>query len=161
MRGMHKRVSKRATVIASAIALGSLVIAGGVAYALWSVTGSGSGRATAGVVVEATITPADGEPDLYPGVTDGDLYFTVDNPNPFAVTFTDMTVGAITSSDEAGCPGTNITVTSPVTGLNLVAPAGTSGELTVADVVAMDAGAPNECQGVTFDVAVTLSGVQD
>ena len=46
-------------------------------------------------------------------------------------------------------------------GLSLAAPANsTTGQLSIANVVSMAAGAPDGCQGVTFTVALTLTGTQ-
>jgi hypothetical protein len=116
--------------------------------------------------VAATVTPVDcavepGCVDLYPGYTGGDLYFTITNPNPYDITFTDMTPGPVTVvSASPGCPPAAITV-SPATGLFLLAPAGaTTGELSIVDVVTMETTAPDACQGASFDVEITLTGMQ-
>lgn len=92
--------------------------AGGVAVALWSATGSGSGQAQATTAVAAEIAAASGEPDLFPGFTDGDVSFTITNDNPYDIEFTDMTAGTVTSSDEANCPASNVTVAG-ASGLSL------------------------------------------
>ena len=153
-------MSTRKKLVITGAVTAVLALGAGIAYALWSGEGTGSGRARATVAVGATLAPADGTPDLYPGFTGGDLYFTIDNPNPYQITFTDMTAGAVTSSDETACPAANVTVTSPVTGLSLVAPPGTSGQLSITDVVSMSPDAPDGCQGVAFDIALTLVGTQ-
>lgn len=157
---------KRLNAIAGATLL--VVLSTTIALALWSAQGTGSGRARATTAVNATITPVNCTPspacaDLYPGFTDGDLYFTITNTNPYDITFTDMTAGAITvdAGHAAGCPATSITVDSPVTGLSLVAPAGsTTAQRSIADVVTMIAAAPNGCQGASFDIVLTLTGLQ-
>jgi hypothetical protein len=111
-------------------------------------------------VVEATLNAADGAPDLYPGFTGGDVFFTITNPNAFGITYTDMTAGTITSSDEGECPAINVTIT-PATGLNLLSPpSATSEALSIADVVSMSVDAPDSCQGVSFGIALTLTGDQ-
>jgi hypothetical protein len=146
----------------------AVLVSAGVAFALWSAQGTGSGRAQATTAVSATVTPVNcaATPaciDLYPGYTEGDVYFTITNPNPYDITFTGMTAGAVTvdAAHAAGCPATSITVESPVTGLSLVAPAdSTTGELSIDDVVTMIAAAPNGCQGASFDIALTLTGTQ-
>jgi hypothetical protein len=148
------------------VALATLVSAGAV-FALWSAQGTGSGRARATTAVTATVTPVNcsatpGCLDLYPGFTDGDVYFTITNPNPYAITFTGMTAGAITvDAGHPACPNTSITVDSPVTGLSLVAPASsTTGQLSIANVVNMIGTAPDGCQGASFDIVLTLTGSQ-
>jgi hypothetical protein len=137
-----------------------LVTLGGIAAALWSATGSGSGRARATTAQSVTVNATTGAADLYPGFTGGDLFFTLTNPNLYGVTFSSMSAGTVTSSDPTNCPASNVTVGS-ATGLSLpVGGSATSGTLSIADVVSMASAAPNGCQGVTFDVAVTLTGTQ-
>jgi hypothetical protein len=157
---------KRMILTVSTVLTVLLVV--GVAFALWTARGTGSGRARATTAVDATVTPVNcaSEPgciDLYPGYADGDLYFTITNDNPYEVTFTDMTAGSVTvdAAHAAACPASSITVESPVTGLNLVAPANsTTGQLSINDVVSMASSAPDGCQGASFDVQLTLTGTQ-
>ncbi|MGH2418145.1 MAG: hypothetical protein ACRDFY_07405 [Candidatus Limnocylindria bacterium] len=156
----------RTTVIAGTALL--LVLSTTAVLALWSAQGTGSGRAEATTAVTATVTPVDCSPspacaDLYPGFTEGDLYFTITNANPYEVTFTDMTAGAITvdALHAPDCPAASVAVDSPVSGLNLVAPASsTTGQLSIPDVVSMIVAAPDGCQGASFDIVLTLTGSQ-
>jgi hypothetical protein len=158
---------RKRTIVFGGAAL-ALLVSAGVVFAVWSAQGGGSGRAQATTAVSATVTPVDcaSTPecvDLYPGYTEGDVYFTITNPNPYEITFTGMTAGDITvdADHAADCPATSITVESPVTGLSLVAPANsTTGELSIDDVVTMIAAAPDGCQGASFDIALTLTGTQ-
>ena len=77
------------------------------------------------------------------------------------VAFDSMTPGAITSSNPGACPSSNVTASS-ATGLSLpVGANATSGAQSIANVVSMDNGAPDGCQGVTFTIALTLTGSQD
>lgn len=141
-------------------AIGALVVIAGVAFALWSSTGSGSGTARATTAVDAVVNASDGDPDLYPGFTEGDLSFTVTNANAYPIEYTDMTAGTVTSSNESACPATNVTVTG-ASGLTLTSPPDdTSGQLEITDVVSMDVAAPDECQGVSFEVGLVLTGEQ-
>jgi hypothetical protein len=158
---------KKRTIVFGGVALAMLVSAGAV-FALWSAQGTGSGRARATTAVTATVTPVNcaatpGCVDLYPGYTNGDVYFTITNANPYNVTFTGMTAGAITvdALHAADCPASSITVTSPVSGLSLVAPASsTTAELSINNVVSMISTAPDGCQGASFDISLTLTGTQ-
>lgn len=152
-----KSVLKKLAVVATAV---GVVVAGGVAYALWSATGSGSGTATALTAQTITVTAATGAADLYPGFTQGDVYFTVSNNNPYAVTFASMTPGTITSSNEGACPAAKLTVAS-ATGLGM-AVAGNASNVaqSIPNVVTLASDAPDGCQGVTFTIALTLSGTQ-
>jgi hypothetical protein len=140
--------------------LAALLLGGGVAVALWSTTGIGTGSAKADTVQTATVTAATGTADLYPGFNGGDVYFTITNPNPFPVEFTSMTAGTVVSSDPVNCPASNVTVTG-ATGLSLTVPANTtSATQSIADVVTMVLAAPNGCQGVSFSIALQLAGTQ-
>ncbi len=154
---MRVRISNR--MAAGVIALVVLLTAG-LAIALWSSDGSGNGRAAAISAQTVTVNAATGAADLYPGNTQGDVHFTLTNDNPYPIRFTDMTPGAVTSSDPTNCPASNVTVGSE-TDLTLdVAANATSGAQSIADVVTMVSGAPDGCQGVTFTIALDLTGTQ-
>jgi hypothetical protein len=150
----------RRTKIAGTLAVGVMLLGGGIAGALWSANGGGPGQAKALTANTLTVSAATGAADLYPGFSGGDAFFTITNSNPYGVTFASMTAGAVTSSNPSGCPSTNVTVANAA-GLSLAIGANaTSATLSIADVVTMVAGAPDACQGVTFDIAMTLSGSQ-
>ena len=139
---------------------GAAAVLGGAAFAMWSSTGVGPGNAKALSAVNITVSAATGAADLYPGFTQGDVFFTSANTNPYPVTFTSMSPGTITSSDQTNCPASNLTV-STASGLSLLVPAGaTATPGTIADVVTLASTAPNGCQGVVFTIALTLSGSQ-
>lgn len=153
-------MSRKKKLVAGGVAVAILAVAG-VAFALWSSTGSGSGTATATEAVSAAVNPSGGVPDLYPGFTDGDVYFTVTNDNPYPIEYQSMAAGTVTSGNEAACPASNVTVADVPSGLALASPAeSTSTELSIADVVSMAAAAPDGCQGVSFDIDLVLTGVQ-
>ena len=151
---------KRRTKVAGAVTLTVVLLGGGIAGALWSASGNGPGQARAVTAQTLTVSAATGAADLYPGFTGGDAFFTVTNANPYPVTFASMTAGAVTSSNPAGCPSSNVSVAN-ATGLSLaVAASATSATLSIVDVVTMVAGAPDGCQGATFTIALTLTGSQ-
>jgi hypothetical protein len=151
-----KKLFSRRMGVTTALVLGALIVS--VAFAAWTSTGTGSGRARSLSAQNSTVTARTGAADLYPGFTDGDLYFTVDNPNPYDVTFTSATFGAVTSSDTTACPSSNVTVDASAGSLSLTVPAGSAGtDLQINDVVNMLAAAPNGCQDKTFDIVVTLN----
>ena len=130
-----------------------------VAFALWSTSGVGTGSAKALTAQSLTVNAATATADLYPGFTQGDVYFSVNNPNPYPVTITSMTPGAITTSNPS-CVATNITVAS-ASGLSIVLPANsTATGQTITNVVTMLSTAPDACQGVTFTIGLTLTGTQ-
>jgi len=136
------------------------VVAAGTAYAMWSAGGSGNGTSKALSAQAITVTAATGSADLYPGFSGGDLSFTLSNSNPYPVNLTTMTTTAITSSSPVACPASNLTVTTPATVSIPLAAAATNVATTVADVATLASAAPDGCQGVTFTVALTLSGIQ-
>lgn len=150
-----KKMTKVAVFVAVAV-----VAVGGIAAALWSSTGTGPGQARATSAQAITVSAATGPGELYPGFTGGDVYFTLTNTNPYPVTFTSMTAGAVTSSDTTACPSANVTATG-ATGLSLTVGANsTSGTLSIPDVITMLSSAPDGCQAKTFNVALTLTGAQ-
>jgi hypothetical protein len=147
---------------AATVAVG---VGGGITWAAWSVTGSGSGGGAAlssqSLVVTA-VSPSGPGASLYPGGPAGWVYFTVQDPNPFAVNVTGMTWGTPVSSNPTACPSANVTLdaNAPTT-LSLPVAAGTtSGALQINGVLDMSHAAPNGCQGVVFTVPVTVSGTQ-
>ncbi len=150
--------ARRMVIVAGGVAC-ALVM--GVAFALWTQTGTGTGSAKALQAAPSTVAVDSATADLYPGFDGGDLYFKVDNPNPYPVRFTSMTAGAVTSSNPTGCPESNATVANK-SGLSIDVPANTTTAVskTIADVVTLASNAPNACQGVTFSINVTLSGAQ-
>lgn len=155
------KLFSRKGAVTSALAIGSLIV--GMAFALWTQSGSGSGTAKAASGTDSTVSTdaAAAVVDLYPGFTDGDLYLKVDNPNPYPVRFTSLTPGTITSGDAVNCPASNVSAVSK-TGLTIDVPANTTTAISksVADAVSMASAAPEGCKNVTFTIAVTLSGSQ-
>ncbi|MCA1843236.1 MAG: hypothetical protein LC792_08615 [Actinobacteria bacterium] len=147
-------------IAAALVIAGGGLTAAGTAYALWSSTGTGSGRAATLSAQTLTVTAVTGTADLYPGAS-GKLSFTLTNPNPYPVTFTAMTPGTITSSNPAQCPASNLTVATFPSGLSLtVAANATSSTLSIPAAATLALAAPDGCQNKTFDVALTLTGTQ-
>jgi hypothetical protein len=153
-------LKKRKFVVLAAIT-GLLTLGAGIAFAAWTASGAGTGRAAATSAALVTVSVASGVPDLYPGASDGDLYFSLDNPNPYPVTFTAMAPGAggVVSSDEENCPATNVSL-APTSSITVAVGAGATTSTSIVDVVSMAEGAPDGCQGVTFDFSVMLAGDQ-
>jgi len=146
-------------IAAAAVIVGGIAV-GGTAYALWSSTGTGTGRAATLSAQTVTVTAVTGTADLYPGAS-GKLSFTLTNTNPYPVTFTAMTPGTITSSNAAQCPSSNLTVATFASGLSLtVAANSTSGTLSIPAAATLALAAPDGCQNKTFDVVLTLTGTQ-
>jgi hypothetical protein len=164
----------KARTITVAVATGSaVVLAGGVAYAVWTATGSGSGAAksaTAQAITVTAVTPGTG--DLYPGGT-GAVAFTLTNANAYNTSFTKLTAASVTSSDNTGaCAAGNVSITpaiaTAISGGGYTLPSadaanagGTpSATYTIPGLLTMSASAADGCQGRTFTVSLTLTGSQ-
>jgi hypothetical protein len=154
-------------------ALGTTIVAVGVtgiAFAAWTANGSGSGSSKALTSVNSVVTADTATADLYPGGPAGTVYFTITNPNPYAVTFDKITAASVASDDTANCQSSNVSVpaasiANPIAlGANSVSvPANTTTAVarTIPSLVSMDHGAPDGCQGKTFTTTLTLLGSQD
>ncbi len=153
--------SKRATI--TSLFLG-ILLAGSIAFAWWTAGGSGSGYAQAATAAPLTTVDVSATTvaDLYPGGT-GTLKVQIHNPNTYAVTVTDIAATGPATSNDANCDAANtVTLVAPLTGLSIAVPAGGDSTVqTFANAVQMDLGgtADNSCQGKTFDLPVTLTGV--
>jgi hypothetical protein len=153
-------MSKRKKALVALVGVAVMVL-GGIAYAAWTADGSGTGTAHARTAIVVDVNAATGTADLYPGATDGDVHFTLDNDNPYAVTFNGFTVGTITSSDEDNCPASLVSVDDSGA-ISVPVAANTSGAAGVIDgVVSLDHAATDGCQGVTFGIGLSLTGSQD
>ena len=134
---------KRTAVIAG---VAVLAVGGGVAYAAWSSTGSGSGSVGSTTSVNSAITPVSGS-GLYPGVT-VDFVVSIDNPNDYPVKVTSI---ANSQSDVVGdCAAGTVTTTSTGTDFSPVIAPHTSQQYTLK--AKMNADAADACKSVTFTV---------
>ena len=161
-----KKVYRNKLFIGIATVTAALAVGSGVAFAVWSVNGSGSGAGAAtvgqGVTITA-VTPTGAAASLYPGGPAASVYFQVANPNPYAVTITNITWGTPVSANPTACPNANISLdaNAPKTGLTINVPAGaTAATFSEPNVLDLSHSAPDGCQGVAFNVSMTVSGVQ-
>ncbi len=159
---MRKLTGKRLAVLAGGL---SVLLVAGVAFAAWTANGTGSGTAKALNAQTVTIVADTGTADLYPGST-GNVYFKLTNTNPYAITFDKLTAASVTSSsDEINCPNANLSINSAITlPLTVSLPVGastTSAQESIANLVKLDHGAPDGCQGKSFTISLTLTGSQD
>jgi hypothetical protein len=152
-----KKFSKKLTV--TAVFTGVLV-AGAVAFAAWTASGSGSGfaKATTAQALSTVDASADTTAQLYPGGT-GDLVIKIHNPNPYGVDVTSITQSgaAVTTDATAACDastGVSFGGDSATHHVN----AGATSEFTLAGEVSMSNASDNSCQGKTFEIPVSLSG---
>jgi hypothetical protein len=157
---------KKKLIIGIAAVTAAIGAGSGVAIAVWSVTGSGTGSGAASISQSLTLTaytPTGAGASLYPGGPAGVVDFTVANPNPFAVTITGVAWGAPFSTSTASCATSNINLdgSAPST-VSISVPANsTPGTVyTVPGVLDLSHTAGNGCQGVTFDIQMTVTAVQ-
>ena len=159
-------MKSRKLYVGLAAAVAAIAGGTGIAFAVWTVGGSGSGTGAATVansLVATALTPSGASATLYPGGPAGAVYFQVANPNPFAVTINSIAWGTPTSNNTTTCPTANISIdpsapTSVSISIPANAPAGTAYQ--IPGVLDLAHAAPNGCQGVSFNVPVTLTATQ-
>jgi hypothetical protein len=156
---------KRKLAIVAAATVALVGAGGGAAFAVWSSSGTGTGAGgalTAQSLVVTAVTPDGSGSSLYPGGPAGWVYFTVQNPNPYAVTLTAISWGTPTSTNPSACASSNISLDAgaPTTLDIPVAANSTSGAIQINGVLDLAHSAPNGCQGAAFDVPVTVTGTQ-
>lgn len=154
-------VTRRPTnrVIVAAL-VGFVAMGAGSAAALWSSSGVGSGNNKALTATTVTVNAVTGSADLYPGFSGGKVNFSLTNANPYPVTFTSMTPGTVTSSNEGACPAANVSVNTASGLLLAVGGSTTSATLSIPGVVTLASTAGDGCQGIVFTIALTLTGSQ-
>lgn len=162
---MYKFVRKRLFVSAVS-ALAAILATAGIAFAVWSVSGAGTGGGAATIaqsLVVTPITPTNPAAQIYPGGPAGPVFFTVANPNPFAVTITGLSWGTPTSNNVTTCPNADISLspTAPTTvSISVPANAPAGAAYQISGVLVLAHSAPDGCQGVTFNVPLTVSAAQ-
>lgn len=156
---------RRLAVITAATA--AIAAAGtGIAVAVWTVSGSGTGSGAATVAQSLTVTavtPTGTAATLYPGGPAGAVELQVANPNPFAVTITGLQWGTPISQNTTNCASSNISLdaNAPTTvSISIPANATAGTVYTVNGVLDLAHSAPNGCQGVGFNIPVTVSATQ-
>lgn len=147
----------------------TLCMAGGLAYAHWTASGSGQADNALAAPALVTLNPGSARYTLYPGAS-SDLTLTVSNPNSTEAHITALALdtsqgagGFGVDANHASCPLTSLTYTRQTNGTTgwTVPPktGGVNGTLaiTLANALAMNASAPNTCQGATFTVYLAAS----
>lgn len=156
-----------------AVCLAVAMIAG-IAFAVWTATGTGTGDAKALTAATLSVSAVSGAADLYPGGPAGAVHFTLTNTNPYSITFDTVTAARVSAvsggiaDPGTACSTTDLTVaTLPYTGWTAQVAAGspssptTSPTRSVPGLVSMRSTAPNNCQDAVFSISLTLSGSQD
>lgn len=151
---------KHAKGIAAGLVIG-LLVAGGTAWAAWTLSGSGNAAAKAGTAAAVTVAPGSVNGDMYPGGS-GQVKVVVTNPNNYTAQVTAISVtGSVTSSDQANCAGaTYLTVNisgAPDTGSFGNLGANQSVTLAWSAGATLASNAPTACAGQTFTIPVTVT----
>lgn len=154
------KMSKKLSV---GVLFAGAMLAGSIAFAAWTATGSGSGyaKATSADPLTTIDVSASTTATLYPGAT-GDVLIRIDNANDYPVTVTDVDGnGAITSDAGASCTGSTGVTFTDQSGLTLNVGANAAATFTLSGSVAMDNSSHTTCQGAVFTIPVTLSGASN
>jgi hypothetical protein len=151
--------SIRGRLVAVLAVVGVLAV-GGVAWAYFTSSGSGSGHASTGTMSTVTLNASAGTPStpLYPGGT-GDVSLEVNNPNSYAVRLVSVTGSGTISHDasHSACTTTGVTFTNQA-GLSTAIPASaTNYPIHLSGAVAMGSSSSSGCQGATFSIPVTIT----
>ena len=161
---MRSKRFKRLAIATLCVAIAGTVT--GVALAVWSAHGTGNGAGGATIAQNLTVTavtPSGSAATLYPGGPAGAVYLQIANPNPYAVTVSGLSWGTPVSTSTATCPSSNISLDAnapTTTSISIAAntPAGTAYQ--IGGVLDLAHTAPDGCQGVIFDIPVTVTGIQ-
>jgi hypothetical protein len=153
--------------LAAAI-IGATFAVVGLVYAAWTTNGTGSAYTKAGTALSLTTVDvsASTAATLYPG-TSGDVLVKIDNPNPYSVTVSAVSLNG-TNADIApdgshsSCTTTGVSFANQ-TGLSISVPAKSGGvdgttQTTLTGAASMSNASLNACQGATFTIPVTISG---
>jgi hypothetical protein len=134
------------------------LMVGGVAFAAWTSTGTGTGDVTAGEAVNLGVSGAT-IGDLFPS-NDVTQTVTVTNPNPYPVTLSSIQyISTAVDSAHSGCNVSSVTAAdTPDTSVVAAKTGGVDGSADVDVVVSMDNTAYDACQGATFTITYTAHG---
>jgi hypothetical protein len=152
---------KRALAIAAAAAV--VLTGAGVAYGLWSASGTGSGIASSRTAQSLVVTAAlTGSNDLYPSASaTGKLSLKIQNPNPYQVTVSSLSADA---NGVAQAPSTCSFKASYAgeAGLSIVvAPGATVAYTSPVNTVTLPLAADDPCQNTSFLFSnITATGSQ-
>ena len=138
------------------------LFAGGVAYAAWTSSGSGSATAQSTTSVDSVIAPGTGAADLYPGAVSS-VTVTVSNPNPYPIMVSSISAGSSALVNTSCTAGTVTTDARPTDAAGLsqtggsvkTIAAGGSGTYTL--TTRMAATAVDACKSQTFTLALTAA----
>ncbi|SNY52147.1 hypothetical protein [Paractinoplanes atraurantiacus] len=164
---MRKSIKRAVIAGVAVVAVGGAATA---AYAAWNANGSGVAGANATTAQELKVSAAKVTSGLlYPTGT-GDAAVTIENPNKYPVTVTDIKWNDKdgVQADKKDCNNTgvyfgdfsknDIGSNGLLSKLNLRLAGGETKTFTLADAVHMTNNSQNECQGAAFTIKVAVSG---
>ena len=147
-----------------AVAVTGLLVAGVAAYGAWSVSGSGTGAASAATAANLTLSPGTPASALYPNGT-ADVATTIANDNPFPVHLSAISLDAGQGTDgfaeDAGHSGCDLSTLSfdaqTNGGSGWDVPANDTLDVDLDDAIAMSGAADDACQGASFTIYLTAT----
>ena len=161
----------RGSLLALGATIGAVFVTG-TAYAYWAATGTGAGGVQGKSAIDATVTATSAvDTALWPGSpTAVPVKFTVNNTNPYPVsytTFNTAAIGTVTGGPLADathtCTSADFSLTATSGNLASAVPvtAGGSGQAgQTAAILKMNANAGDGCQGATVTVTLKVGGSQ-
>jgi hypothetical protein len=132
----------------------------GVAWAVWSIFGTGPSVGRVGGLSTPTLTAnpggIDGLGDVFPG-GQGKLYATAHNPNAGSLVLVSVALDSpnTITTNIGGCAGSNFTGSGNIGGLSIAIPPGDT-PVVIPGGLSMASDAPSACQGAL--VTVPLKG---
>jgi len=162
-RGWLSRLDRRTRSILTAAAIAAAVVNASAVWAYWHITGSATGRATAGTVVELNLRGrSDLNRPLTPGST-GNLTVTVTNDHAFPIRITSVRAapGTVMADDEHrenGCVDSGVTVARQAFDVQWDVARNDVAAFTVPNGLVMNAPSHPACAGAVFTVPVLVGG---
>jgi hypothetical protein len=152
------RLPKAFATGAAAIAL----LGGGVAWAHWSASGSGTTSGSTATLQTVTVTALAGADQpassLLPGGPPAEVILRVSNPNPYPVRLYSITATGAVSADSGhpGCTNTGVSFVPPADP-DISVPGSSTLLIRLPDAASMATSSPAGCQGATFHIPVTVA----
>lgn len=150
---MHKKSLKVAL-----IALASVLVVAGAAFAYWTAAGSGSSTATTGTVTGITVNQTSTVSGLAPGLAPQALSGNFDNPNAGPVYVASVTA-TVTGTSVPTCDASNYTIAGTATVNAQIASGSAVGSWTGLTIAFNNKPAVNQdvCKGATVNIAYASS----
>jgi len=156
---MRKHFGKR-RIVPFAMALLALTLFSGVAFAYWTMTGAGTGTASAGNVSALTVVQTTVLNPMYPGDSPQTISGDFNNPNPGPVYVTSVTasIGSVTKAGGAPagtCDATDFTLANATMTVGAEVPSGNAkGAWTGATIHFNDKSTIQDaCKGATVNLS--------